>query len=337
MSQLKQLSILLLCFSVLLFPVPAFSADCCIKGFASEEALGFPVYKWGAEASKPRAIIVAIHGLLMHGMVYSSLAEQLNSENIMLVSLDLRGFGRWRFPDEGDSPTVENGKSCAGIDYRQSLTDIVTLLRAMHGQHPGVPVYLLGESLGADLSIRVAAEHQNLVDGLILSSPAIQFRKLVVTRTLLGFANPIRLVKLASIHHFSIDLSGFITGCYATEDSRVCKFIQEDRLVRHELTLLQLIKVWRIAGGTLHRVPHLALDLPVLVVQGREDRLLRSAGAGKLTRAIFSKNKAICWIDGLGHIIFETPYLKPQVTELVSYWVNTNVSKPIGQVKSSSI
>lgn len=337
MLQLKLLSILLLCLCVLNFPAPAYSTDRYINGFAEEDALGFPVYKWSADTSSPKVIIVAIHGLLMHGTVYSRLAQQLSSENIMLVSLDLRGFGRWRFPDKNDMQSGREHKGCAAIDYRQSLADIVNLLKSMRRQYPAVPVYLLGESLGADLSVRVAAEHQDLVDGLILSSPAIQFRRLVFIRTLFGFVNPANLVNSSLFNHFSFDLSGFITGCYATEDSRVCKFIQEDHLVRHELTFLQLLKVWRIAGGTLRKAHHIGPGLPVLVVQGREDRLLRSAGAGKLTRAILSGNKSICWFDGLGHVIFETPYLKPQVTELVTTWIKKNVSEPIGQARSSSL
>ena len=52
------------------------------------------LYQWTDSDAKPRAVIIAIHGILMHGRTYEHLAEHLAKEGMIVLSPDLPGCGR---------------------------------------------------------------------------------------------------------------------------------------------------------------------------------------------------------------------------------------------------
>ena len=67
-------------------------------------------------------------------------------------------------------------KRKAAIDYKQSNIDIVALTKYVKTAYPNIPLYVIGESLGADMALHIASECPNLVDGLILAAPSVKHR-----------------------------------------------------------------------------------------------------------------------------------------------------------------
>lgn len=116
---------------------------------------------WDAE--NPKAVIVALHGMNDYSNAFSMPAPWWAKRGITTYAYDQRSFGR--SPDPG---------IWAGGDIlRRDLNDFVDIVRV---RHPGVPVYVLGESMGGAVAMTAFAEQAPKADGLILIAPAVWSR-----------------------------------------------------------------------------------------------------------------------------------------------------------------
>lgn len=126
------------------------------------DGVRLPLTTWNTK--KPRAIVVALHGMGDYANAFAMPGPEWAARGILTYAPDQRGFGR--APDRG---------LWAGADLlRQDLVDGV---RAARRAHPDVPVYALGESMGGAviLSALVSADPPP-VDGVVLVSPAVWSR-----------------------------------------------------------------------------------------------------------------------------------------------------------------
>ncbi|HEV7265900.1 MAG TPA: alpha/beta fold hydrolase [Falsiroseomonas sp.] len=116
-------------------------------------------------AGTPRAVLLALHGFNDHsGNFLTDSIEALNEAGLLVYAYDQRGFGR--APNRGYWPGAATLASDAA--------DATRLLRR---RHPGLPFYLLGESMGASVAILASAGAEPPpVDGYVLLTPAIWSR-----------------------------------------------------------------------------------------------------------------------------------------------------------------
>jgi len=137
---------------------PAIDSD----AFVTRDGLHLPLRQW--DAKKPRAIIVALHGMSDYSNAFDMPATWWAAHGITTYAYDQRGFGR--APNTGLWP--------GGKALRQDLSDCVEAVKA---RHPGVPVFALGESMGgAVLLSALAGPDAPRVDGVILVAPAVWAR-----------------------------------------------------------------------------------------------------------------------------------------------------------------
>lgn len=108
-----------------------------------------------------RAVIVALHGFNDYGNAFALPARFWASRGIATYAIDQRGFGA--------SPTrlLWPGREAL-------VDDAATTIGLIAARHPGVPLYLLGESMGGAvaISLMAGADAPN-VAGLILVAPAV--------------------------------------------------------------------------------------------------------------------------------------------------------------------
>ncbi len=124
---------------------------------------GVPAYMWRDGNVEARAIALTMHGLMMHGRTFDSFACKLASRGLIVVAPDLRGFGQWHFSAEE--------KEESGVDYRKSLNDLIGLIEHLVRDYSSLPLFCVGESLGAHLARKLVVMHPDMISGLILSSP----------------------------------------------------------------------------------------------------------------------------------------------------------------------
>ncbi|CAN5158288.1 hypothetical protein BH10CYA1_BH10CYA1_31270 [soil metagenome] len=266
-----------------------------------------PVYVWQDKTQKPRAVAIAIHGLVMHGGVYNVLANKLASEGMIVMAPDLRGFGRWK----------ENHSKEAQLDYNKSYEDINELVRAASERYPDLPLYCIGESMGAGLAMHVAITNPKLVDGLVLSSPALKPR--IYVGPLLS-ETPSVLIKV----HKKLNLEPYIKK-FASEDPRIIAESLADPLVTKKMTTWQIMQSYKYMRSNMGYAKKLPEDVPILVIQGNKDRLLKSNAVVKLISRAKSKDQTVRWFNNRGHLLLETAYLPPETMDTVNNWLQSHI------------
>ncbi len=133
------------------------------KVFFTADGVGLPVRRWLPKTA-PHAVVVALHGFNDYSHFFEMPGAYLSNQGIACLAYDQRGFGA--APKPG---------SWAGNDaYAHDLQVFTQLVKQ---RYPNLPVYLLGESMGA--AIVITAMSQGLlpeVAGAILVSPALWAR-----------------------------------------------------------------------------------------------------------------------------------------------------------------
>jgi alpha-beta hydrolase superfamily lysophospholipase len=132
--------------------------------FAAADGAVLPVRSWLPRKEQPRAALIALHGFNDYSRFFETPGKYLSERGIACFAYDQRGFGH--APGRG---------LWSGTDaYIRDLHDVVGEVRR---QHPGIPVYLLGESMGGALAIvSMTGPDAPVVDGVILASPAVWSR-----------------------------------------------------------------------------------------------------------------------------------------------------------------
>ena len=123
-----------------------------------------PLRRWDAQGGKPRAVIVALHGMNDYSNAFDMPGKIWAKQGITTLAYDQRGFGK-----------SENSGIWAGADtMRGDLDDAVAAARA---RYPGVPVFALGESMGGAVVLTaLGSTPAPAVDGVILVAPAVWSR-----------------------------------------------------------------------------------------------------------------------------------------------------------------
>lgn len=289
---------------------------------ALSDVVGVPLYQWSAPQATPKGIVLAIHGVAMHGRSYDYLGKTLAQEGFLVYALDLRGYGR----------CLDDRKQCKTrdckhkIDYEKSYKDVARLARVLRERYPSLPVFGVGESLGGAMAIRLAARNPELVDGLVLSSPAIKRHSMIdpymIINAGLFISNP----------RASLDLMPFVRR-YSSDDPRVIEEKENDPLLRRKMTACELLKSTKAIRETISFVPNIPKDTPVLVIQGGGDRILHADAVMTLLSKLHSQDQTVKWFSERGHILLETDYVKPDTMDTVVAWLNTHVQSPAVQSK----
>jgi alpha-beta hydrolase superfamily lysophospholipase len=133
--------------------------------FHTADGVDLPLRKWlpweEPYKTKPKAIILGLHGFNDYSAAFDLPGHGLARRGYAVYAFDQRGFGK----------TPERGV-WAGSD--QMIADLKTATRLLHAKYPGLPLYLLGESMGAAVVMAAAVTPDPpQADGLILESPAI--------------------------------------------------------------------------------------------------------------------------------------------------------------------
>ncbi len=113
--------------------------------------------RWAAD--EPRAALLLVHGIAEHSGRYEHVGDAFAAAGIDTLSFDLRGHG-------------ESGGRRGHVDsFDDFLDDVGELL--VERQELGVPVVLMGHSLGGLIAATAVAQGRTKPDLLILSAPAL--------------------------------------------------------------------------------------------------------------------------------------------------------------------
>ncbi len=120
-----------------------------------------PLRVWQPAAMEPRAVLLALHGINDSRDAWEIPGPALAGDGIAVYAPDQRGFGE--APGRGQWP---------GVD--RLVDDAAEMTRLAGAAHPGIPVFVMGESMGGAVALCLAARPDHPpVAGFVLLSPAV--------------------------------------------------------------------------------------------------------------------------------------------------------------------
>ena len=129
--------------------------------FLASDGARLALTRWDAAGGSPAAVIVGVHGMNDYANTFHLAAPWWATRGVTTYAYDQRGFGR--------SPR-------RGIWAPDTLriADLRTIVSLVRRAHPGVPLAVVGESLGGAVAIEAFASNQPPdADRLILAAPAV--------------------------------------------------------------------------------------------------------------------------------------------------------------------
>jgi alpha-beta hydrolase superfamily lysophospholipase len=115
---------------------------------------------WTDVDGEPRGAVQIAHGLAEHAARYERFATALNRAGFLAFATDHRGHGRTGRDQLGDFGAV-------GFDGL--IADVAQYGAAIAADHPGVPLFLFGHSMGSFAAQSVITDHSDQYAGVVLS------------------------------------------------------------------------------------------------------------------------------------------------------------------------
>lgn len=130
-------------------------------GFKDETGLEVFVYKWLPDGAVKGAVQIA-HGMAETAARYERLAEQLTGAGFAVYANDHCGHGKTVGDPEKVGDLGEDGSN-------HMLDNMKQLLGIIKKENPGLPVFLLGHSMGSFLTQRFLQLYGETLNGAVLS------------------------------------------------------------------------------------------------------------------------------------------------------------------------
>ena len=131
--------------------------------FQTADGTALPVRRWMPD-DEPHAVVLAVHGFNDYSNFFDAAGAWFAGRGIAAYAYDQRGFGA--------APHVGYW---AGVETYAA--DLKALTAELRKRHSGVPLVVVGESMGGAVTLIAAAGGGLAADGLILSAPAVWGRE----------------------------------------------------------------------------------------------------------------------------------------------------------------
>ena len=131
------------------------------EAFVMPDGFRLPYRVWLPSGPQPKAVVLALHGMNDSEDAWEIPAPSFAAAGIAIFSPDQRGFG--------DTTSRGYWAGTQGL-----VDDARVMARLLQQRYPGVPVFLMGESMGAAVLMVLATEpHAPHVAGYVLVAPAV--------------------------------------------------------------------------------------------------------------------------------------------------------------------
>ena len=276
------------------------SADSTLSTFTAGDGDNIAVQDWPApRKGPPRATVLIVHGLGEHAARYDHVARRLNAWGFAVRSYDQYGHG--------DSGGVR-GALPTETRLLDDLGDLVGSTRWRAG--PGVPLVLLGHSLGGLVAASFVARKMLPVDALVLSSPALGTRLSALQKLLLAV-----IPRVAP----NLAVGNGLDPDYLSHDRAVVAAYRSDPRVHDRVT-------GRLARFIADEGPDVVRQAPVwavptLLMYAGADRMVDPEGSRAFARAAPKEWVTSRCFDDLYHEILNEQQPEP-VFDCLRQWLD---------------
>ncbi len=217
------------------------------------DGVRLPLHRW-LPPTPPRAVVVGLHGMNEHARAFAEdAAPWFTAEGVALYAYDQRGFG-----------ATPNRGIWAG--HETLASDAAEAARLIRERHPGLPLVMMGESMGgAVLLVAGASAAPPPADGYVLLAPA------VVGRAALGWLARNMLDVMVSL----VPMMGFqnsAPGFQPTDNIDAWRRWSRDPLLIRHTRVDAIAGLVDLMDAAVDAAPR--FRAPALLLYGGRDRLV---------------------------------------------------------------
>jgi acylglycerol lipase len=263
-------------------------------------------YQHWLPEGEAKAVLLVVHGLAEHSGRYMNLVNHFLPRGYAVSAVDLSGHGR----SEGTRGHVDRF-----TDYTDTVAAFHDMIRI---RFKDKPVFLVGHSMGGLISALYLLDRQEELAGAILSGPLVKAHGNIPVAAIWAgkiFSSLAPKFKLIALEAAAV-----------SRDPAVVKAYDTDPLVyRGKITARLGSEMLKSMRRIIDEAPK--ITLPLLILQGSEDRLVDPSGAQMLHDGAISPDKRIIVYEGFYHEVYNEPE-HDRVFKDVETWLEARLSQP---------
>jgi alpha-beta hydrolase superfamily lysophospholipase len=236
--------------------------------------------------AEPERVLLLVHGLAEHSGRYQHFGSWFAARGWAVHAYDQRGHGR------------SGGLRCHLRRFGDLLDDLDLLLGLVRAEHRGIPIHLVGHSMGGLVVAALARERQPEVASAVTSAALLaisqdQPQAKILAARLLRRVTP----------RLGLDVG--VDPDELSRDPEVGRTYAEDPLVQRKMTVslgMELLNAVRrtVSGGADVR-------MPMLLLHGERDRIAPIEGSRSFFEGLAVPGKRLLTYPGLRHELFNEP------------------------------
>src|SRR5262245_11865564 len=248
-----------------------------------------------------RGIMILIHGFNSHSGYFRWAAEQFEANGFATYALDHRGRGK----SEGERFYVDKFS-----DWTDDVDKLVGIARS---ENPGVPVYVLGHSVGGVIGSLYVFDHQSEIAGFVCESFAFD----------VGLPHLVQLA-LEGASHLIPHLPLYaLKNEIFSRDPKVVEAMNNDPLIKNEKQPAETAaEVLKAAARLKEDMPN--INVPVFIIHGTDDKATRWQGSQYFYDNVGSKDKTLKLYEGGYHDLLNDIEKETVMTDILA-WVNERI------------
>ena len=251
----------------------------------------------------PRAIVVLVHGLGEHSGRYAHVAQALVDAGHAVHALDHRGHGK------------SSGKRAFVKRYDELQRDLHQFRQMVEREHPGTPLVVLGHSMGGNIAMGHALDHQDGIAALVLSGPALAVG---------DDFSPIQIKIFTAIAKVApgVRPQGLSDEAISRDLAVVAAYRNDPLVYRGKISA----GLGAALIGAMQSFPdrYEQLRLPILVLHGTDDQLADVAGSRELEAKAVNADLTAHYYEGLYHEVFNEPEQDRVLADLTT-WLDAHL------------
>ncbi len=264
-----------------------------------------PIRYWLPSESTPKAVIIALHGFNDYSNAFTAPGEYLSTSDMAVYAYDQRGFGKTK------QHGIWGGK--------ENLTqDVQQMVLAVSELHPGIPIYLLGESMGGAVVIASLSQYPlPQVKGAILTAPAVWGDE-----TMNAFY---RVTLWLAAHTLpDMELSGRNLKILASDNIEMLRAMGRDPLIIKKTRVDAIYGIVDLMDTAYQNIGH--VRTPLLLLYGANDQVIPKTPVQKAIARLNAPYRVAYYPDGY-HMLLRDLKGKVVLNDIV-HWI-TRPSAPL--------
>ena len=273
--------------------------------FRTPDGLELYEQHWVPE-STPKALLAVIHGLGEHSGRYADFAAWFVPQDYAVYAFDHRGHGQ----SPGQRGHID--------DWAEYRGDVRVFLENVDEWAAEVPLFLVGHSLGALITLDYALHYPQGLAGVVASGPPLG-RGDDVSPVLMFIG------KVLSNITPKAEMQSGLKAESLSRDENVVQAYRDDPLVHGLVTPRFAAQMDTTMKRTMKAAPEWKSDLPLLIVHGGDDPICPPEASARFFERVAAEDKTRHEYPGYLHEVFNEVG-REKVLEDVRVWLDAHIN-----------